>query len=296
MRTTVVIVHRRQAQRCVATVAAFSAQQGVEPDMVVVDNGSPVTDLDLVRDRCPRTHLMELGANTGFGPAANVGLAAWLASRADQEWVFLAPHDVEPAPDALARLIEVGQESDDVGLISADVGDRSRQVFDPYFGGMTVARDATETDPVLDVDYPHGTLLGARRACLADIGLFDERYFAYCEEADLGARARAHGWRVVLATGVGVRNLSVSPGTPAIDYLQQRNTIQLVARHSGLYHASIRWLIAVGQLVRGVVDPSARGYIFHPAARVRALFDVVRGRTGPPPVGMVSGGAGGAAA
>ena len=41
------------------------------------------------------------------------------------------------------------------------------------------------------VDYPHGTLLLARRACLEDVGLFDERYFSYCEEADLGLRARA---------------------------------------------------------------------------------------------------------
>ncbi|MCP3853762.1 MAG: glycosyltransferase [Actinomycetia bacterium] len=296
MRVTVVVVHREQARHCVATVGAFRTQEGVEVDVIVVDNGSPTPDLELIRRECPDVFLLELSSNTGFGPAANAGLAAWLAGRPDQEWVFVSPHDVSPDPDALARLMRAGNHAPDIGLVSADVGDHSRQVFDPYFGGMTVARSTQAGTAPVEVDYPHGTLFGARRACLSDIGLFDERYFAYCEEADLGARARGQGWRVVLATDAGVRNLHVSPGTPVVDYLQQRNTIQLVARHSGLYHAVIRWLIAAGQLGCGLIGHDRRGYVFHPGARLRALLDVVRGRTGAPPASLVRGGADGAAA
>ena len=44
-------------------------------------------------------------------------------------------------------------------------------------------------------------MLFARRGALEDVGLFDERYFAYCEEADLGLRAVAAGWEVGLVRG-----------------------------------------------------------------------------------------------
>ncbi|MEZ5136208.1 MAG: hypothetical protein R2699_14425 [Acidimicrobiales bacterium] len=47
-----------------------------------------------------------------------------------------------------------------VGLACADVGDGETPVVDPYFGGMTVPARAAGWEPA---DYPHGTLLLARR-------------------------------------------------------------------------------------------------------------------------------------
>ena len=49
-------------------------------------------------------------------------------------------------------------------------------------------------------------LLLARRACLAEVGLFDERYFAYCEEADLALRA-------LIVVGLALSALLLLPAT-----------------------------------------------------------------------------------
>ena len=57
-----------------------------------------------------------------------------------------------------------------------------------------------------EVDVPHGTLMLVRRECLDEIGLFDQRYFAYGDEHDLGARAVRQGWKVVLVWGSIVTN------------------------------------------------------------------------------------------
>ena len=46
-----------------------------------------------------------------------------------------------------------------------------------------------------------------RRDCLDEVGLFDERYFSYCEEADLALRARRAGWKVGLVRGARVQNI-----------------------------------------------------------------------------------------
>jgi GT2 family glycosyltransferase len=116
-------------------------------------------------------------------------------------------------------------------------------------------------------------MLLARRACLEDVGLFDERYFAYCEEADLALRARARGWRcgmvwdaVVQNTGIG--SLEVS------EYLRSRNTLHLVRRWSGRYKALIRLALALP-----------------PAAQTRphrlGVRDFLANRWGPPPLDLL---------
>lgn len=279
----VVIVHWNQPERCETTLERFS-HQGVPVRVIVVDNGSTPASLTRLRrvvaEAPVEAELVELGANTGFGPAANTGFRRWLAGGIGR-WAVVAPHDALPDDDTLKLLVAVAEEQPRAGLACADVGDGHIPVFDPYFGGMTVEGGGAGGWEA--VDYPHGTLLLASRACLDDIGLFDERYFAYCEEADLGVRARDAGWEVGLVRGVGVTNPTMRSGSAAVDYLMHRNTLLLVREHSGRYHASVRFVIAGYQVVRGLTHPSSRSFLYNAEGRVRGMADFVRGRFGPPP-------------
>ena len=122
-----------------------------------------------------------------------------------------------------------------------------------------------------------------RRACLDEVGLFDERYFSYCEEADLALRARGAGWKVGLIRGARVQNMHLGSSVALVDYLQTRNTLLLVQEMSGWYHAGIRAAITVLQVARGVRDPSTRPLVFDARARLRGLRDFALRRFGPPP-------------
>jgi N-acetylglucosaminyl-diphospho-decaprenol L-rhamnosyltransferase len=283
---TFVVVHWNQPQRCRRTLDRFQ-HQGVPVRLVVVDNGSDpdaLAELRAVVDRAAYVvELVELGRNTGFGPAANAGFRRWLGSGRG-EWVALCPHDALPADGTLTALIEAAERRPRAGLACADVGDGHVPVVDPYFGGLTMP--ATVADGWQPAHYPHGTLLIARRRCLDEVGLFDERYFAYCEEADLGLRARAAGWEVGLVRGVMVDNPTMRSGSPAVDYLMHRNTLLLVREHSGAYHAFVRFTIAGLQLARGMVQPSSRPPLFSAKGRLLGMRDFLRGRYGPPPSAM----------
>ena len=281
----VVILHWNRPARCVPTVARFLAQEvpgGVR--VVVVDNGSEPAALAEVQAGLPaEAELVCLPRNRGFGPGANAGFRHLLANPHpdDAEWFGLAPQDAEPAPDCLARMLETIAARPHAGLACADFGDGATPIVDPYFGGILAP--ATVEEGWEPAGHPHGTLMLARRTLLEEVGLFDERYFAYCEEADLALRGLAAGWETGLVRGAMVVNPDLATRFPVIDYLQLRNTLLLVREHSGRYHATIRGLLAVGQLAAGLVSPSRRGPYFDPGARVRALLDHARGRYGPPP-------------
>ncbi len=278
-----VIVHREKPVALRATVDRFLAQSLV-PRIVVVDNGSSAAALDQVRAGLPPgVTLVEAGANTGFGPGANIGFR-WLLARSPAPWLAVCPHDANPLPGCLERLVTVAEAQPRAGLASADVGDGLTPVVDRYFGAIPApATVAAGWEPS---GYPHGTLMLARRELLVEVGLFDERYFAYCEEAELAIRAKRAGWQVGVVRGAEVRNTDVGSRAAVVDYLQLRNTLLMVREHSGRYHAAIRLLIALGDLVVGVFVPARRGPYWAPRARVRAIAHHLRGRYGPPPADL----------
>lgn len=284
-----ILIHWNQAEPCLTTVEKFLGHPDVAR-FIVVDNGSRPAELETLRagiDTHRALHgsehpidLVEVGHNSGFGPGANRGWEHWLATDDDTTWSVVAPHDGHPADGTIAKMLAAA-DGRHVGLMSADVGDGFTPKVDPFLGAID-AVPAVEIG-FEDADYPHGTLMMASRACLEEIGLFDERYFAYCEEADLGLRAKAAGWQVGLVHGARVHNQHVNTPAPIVDYLKERNTLLLLAEHFGKRQVAFRTVVAVWQLVAGVVKPSTRADYWSGKARVYALRDAALRRWGPPP-------------
>jgi N-acetylglucosaminyl-diphospho-decaprenol L-rhamnosyltransferase len=280
-----VIVHRDNPDAVLRTVDHFLTQSLV-PRVVVVDNGSSPDAVDRLRAALPDgVTLVEAGSNTGFGPGANIGFR-WFLDHDPAAWLAVCPHDAHPQPGCLERLVEVTAAQHRAGLASADVGDGLTPIVDRYFGAIPA--HATVEDGWEPSGYPHGTLMLARRECLVDVGLFDERYFAYCEEAELAVRAKRSGWQVGVVRGAEVRNTDVGSRHAVVDYLQLRNTLLMVREHSGPYHATIRLLIALGGLVIGSVSPRRRGPYWAPRARVLAIAHHLVRHYGPPPERLYS--------
>lgn len=289
---TVVIVHWNQASVCAETVKRFHTDRNVRR-VIVVDNGSTDDQLATLKAALPEVNvdLIEVGSNSGFGPGVNRGWERWLADLHGTEWVAVAPHDADPIEGTLDKLVDAahaGRAYDGrrYGLLSADVGDGAAPFVDHVFGPITCP--ATSIDEIELVDYPHGTLMLASRTCLEKVGLFDERFFAYCEEADLGLRAQAGGFAVGLVRGARVVNPHVNTPSALVDYLQERNTVLLVAKHFGVAKAALRFGVMVWQLVRGIVQASSRGPYWNKRARRLAIIAVLKRTWGPPPGELVN--------
>ncbi len=273
---SMVVIHRDRPERLAATIAALAAQT-VPVRIILVDSGSTPENHAAAERLLPSgSDVVHMGGNGGFGPSANAGWRQFLAHHPG-EWVGLCPHDALPEPDAIERILTAVRTRPGAGLACGDFGDGTTPVVDPYFGGIQVPSAVTEGwDPA---GYPHGTLLFARRGFLEDVGLFDEAYFAYCEEADLGLRAHAAGWEVGLVRGARVHNPDMSNTVPVIDYLMVRNTLYLVRRWSGRYKAFIRLSMASYQ----VVSERQSNPYHDTRARLFAIRDFLRGQMGPPP-------------
>ncbi len=289
---TVILVHWNQPQACARTADAFMRMADVD-EVFVVDNGSTKENRQALHELLDASTngragsaitVIEAGFNSGFGPAANRGWERWLANPDGSAWSVVAPHDALPAPDSVAKMLDAARTVPQAGLLSADVGDGQRPLVDHVFGPILVP--ATSGAGFEEADYPHGTMMMASRSCLGDIGLFDERFFAYCEEADLGLRAKAAGYEVGLVRGAMVENPTVGSPSPTVEYLMERNTILLMARHFGRRKAAMRFTIMLWQLAAGSVSARRRTPYWSTLARRRAIADVLKQRWGAPPQTM----------
>ena len=157
-------------------------------------------------------------------------------------------------------------------------------VFSALRGPRSVSVRSGASGTVQSVGFAHGTLTVYRRQCLRQIGLFDERYFAYGDEMDLSLRARRAGWLVGQLWGTVVRNPETTCASgPLIAYLCCRNSLLLAQDHGSCIAAAARVVLVLLNSARlACRPPGRRRAMEHPRERVRALTDFLRGRFGAP--------------
>jgi hypothetical protein len=116
------------------------------------------------------------------------------------------------------RLADSGKLDSAGMLIAADGSSRQRG------HGEDAEKFASERDALL----PSGSAAMFRRAMLDEIGLFDESFFLYCEDTDLGLRARWAGWDCAYVPGAIVEHRyshSAGRATPLKAYYVERNRL-----------------------------------------------------------------------
>jgi len=230
---SVVIVNWNGREHLVTCIDSLLRQTLAGAEIVVVDNGSKDGSLELLRERYgERVRVIELPDNLGFAGGANRGL---LAARG--RYLFALNNDTEVDPHCLDRLVRAADLHPDCGSFAPKIlSFAERSVIDNvghllYPDGLSRGRGRLEADRG-QYDREEEVLLGSgcaillRRAMLADVGLFDEDFFAYCDDCDLGLRARLLGWSCRTVPGAVVyHKYSGSAGeySPLKAFLVERN-------------------------------------------------------------------------
>lgn len=217
-------------------------------EVTLVDNGSTDGSVEFVRERFPGVRIIGLAENAGFAKANNLAIARALNDGA--QYVALLNNDTKTDERWLEHLVRAMASKSDIGICASKmlrmddprVLDSAGHIFRK---GRISERghgetDARQYDDRLDIV---GACAGAclyRREMLEEIGLFDERFGSYYEDAELSWRAHNRGWRArfVPESVVLHRRGGTTKSDRRIDETMQmccaRNTAATVRRHATL--------------------------------------------------------------
>lgn len=222
---------------------SLAGQTWPNKEFILVDNGSTDGSRDLLVSwirRLPNAQAMLLPTNTGFCKGNNLAFA-----RARGEWIALLNSDAIAEPDWLKELVRFGDPNNRVGMLASKIlFQNPEHVIDKvghliYWDGQnrgrgTMETDAGQYDKDEEVLWPDACAALYHRKLFEETGGFDETFFAFGDDADLGMRARLLGWKAwYVPTAVVHHRHSASFGvySPLKVMLVERNRFLLAVKN-----------------------------------------------------------------
>ncbi len=200
-----VVVPNWNGARFLADCLTSLVSQTAPARLIVVDGASTDGSRELVSERFPDVIVLALERNAGFAGAVNRGIEVALSDGA--EFVALLNNDAVAAADWLERLLATALAHPDAGTVTSKLMLDDRVHIDStgdFYSswGWAYPRGRDEPDhgqydepQFREVFCGSGGASLYRVEMLKDVGLFDEDYFAYLEDQDIGFRAQLMGWK-----------------------------------------------------------------------------------------------------
>ena len=177
-------------------------------DVIVVDNGSVDGSQEMLRDKFPQVKIIQNDHNVGLGRASNQGIEATLG-----KYILLLNNDTivnGPSFDAMVKFLD---DHSDAGAVGGKIFNPDGSIQSCYNNFSTLTEEfliATRLGELFWDGYPanvkdnrvrtvgwiSSACLMLRREAINKIGLLDEEYFIYGDEADLQYRLNKAGWKV----------------------------------------------------------------------------------------------------
>ena len=222
--------------RLLECVQSLSRQTRPDLEVLIVDNSGK--GLVGRNGTAPGARVLENAVNVGFGTAINQGIRA-----STSPFIAALNDDAVAHPDWLATLLTAFESRPDAGMCASQVRLFGEARLDS--AGMLIARDGSSKQrghgrlpddfPVTEeVLMPSGSAALYRRVMLEDIGGFDDDFFLYCEDTDLGLRARWAGWKCLYVPGAQVEHHyshSAGRASPIKAYYVERNRLFVLVKN-----------------------------------------------------------------
>jgi GT2 family glycosyltransferase len=185
-------------------------------EVVVVDNCSTDGSLDTARRNFSRAHFIKNSSNAGFAKGNNLGLRFALEKFAD--YVFVLNNDAVVEKNTISQLVQEADGKQAVGILSPLVLSADGKTV--WFSGgkidwvkmRAVHDDAAVPEHPYPTEYVCGCAMLVNKDVFKKIGLFDERFFLYYEDADFSLRAKKAGFSLLMVPSATVTHLEQSAG------------------------------------------------------------------------------------
>jgi GT2 family glycosyltransferase len=283
-----VVLHYRFWPEVGSTLRALIKQTQPPERIVIVDNWSNDGSIESMKEAFPELEVLESPANLGYGAGMNLGMK--LALDWGMDAVLLLTHECRLAPDALEALALRMKREPRVGVVGPLLAYRSEPGVVFSAGGEIDRanwrpRHFHEPRPLAEwagrpprkAQWLDGAALLLRSDAVREVGMLDEKYFLYFEEAEYLLKLGRLGWSVECVPAAVAWQ---EPGDRPT-YLWLRNRLRFLARAAPKRHVLRESSRLAASVIRNSVSPNAAIPAAELRDRRRALAHFLMRRWGP---------------
>ena len=240
---TVVVVTLNNLNLLRNCLTSLYAQDYGAIEIVVVDNGSDEDVRDMLAAEFPEIRMVRLDKNQGFAGGNNRGIEI-----SQGKYIALINNDAIAEPQWVSSMVAAAGAGPSIAAVASIIIDGNRPgKLDSCGVGIGLdgmSRQAMRGMPIPKLLESKEALLFSGCACLLrmdalkEVGLFDEDFFAYCEDTDLGLRMRRAGWKIIIAQGAYVKHFySMTGGKFSLQkvYWVERNHFWMAIKNFPLF-------------------------------------------------------------
>jgi GT2 family glycosyltransferase len=255
--------------RCLRSI--LNTSQGLNLEIFVVDNASYDGSIEIIKDKFPEVILIANSQNRGYAAANNQVIRV-----SNSRYVLILNNDVIVKPGALQKMVAFMNEHPRLGMLGPRVLNpdgtlqhscsnlpsfHSLMCRALYFDKLFPRNRLTGTlfmsywkhDYIREVGMISGCCMLVRRETIRQVGLMDEQFFFYAEEADWCYRIKESGWKICFLPDAQVIHYggqSTSCCATEEIYIQHfRSRLQYFKKHYGLLGVVFAKIILVFHVV-----------------------------------------------
>lgn len=212
----VIVLNYNGKETIIECLKSIYRQDYPSYELVVSDNDSHDGSLELAKNYFSGAHFIKNEENIGFAAGNNVAIRFALEKFAD--YIFLLNNDATIEKDTLLKLVSLAEKDKKAGIISPVILNGSGNIW--FAGGkikwlaMKAAHffRTNKTNGTYLTDYISGCAMLVKKDVFREIGLLDEKYFLYYEDADFCLRARKRDFKCLVVPSAKVTHLEKSEG------------------------------------------------------------------------------------
>jgi len=189
--------------------------ENIKKELIVVDSQTKEETESLLKERYPKVKFISFKDNVGYSKIVNAGL-----KKIKGDYVLILNADIIVFENAVSELLNYMRRHADVGIASPQLLDFTNNIQNScfskpnlkiilarrtFFGKLKYGKKCLKRFVISDwdrkttreVDWVQGSALMVNKKALKEVGLLDERFFMYFEDADWCRRFWQNGYKVI---------------------------------------------------------------------------------------------------